>query len=109
MRKFYQRFLERRGYSVSTADSGEFALTLWNQLSRKPQLLISDLDLPGMTADRLVAALKQGQPGIKVRFLAESGFDLLVESSGSEIDQYRPFAPFDSARLAMDIENALSD
>ena len=109
MRKFYQCFLERRGYSVSTADSGEFALTLWKQLTRKPQLLISDLDLPGMTVERLVAALKQFQPCIKVRYVSESGFDLIAEAPDSGTDPLALFAHFDSGRLAKEIENAISD
>jgi CheY-like chemotaxis protein/anti-sigma regulatory factor (Ser/Thr protein kinase) len=61
-----QRLLERRGYKVTSADSGEQALALAG--AGQFDLVISDLGLPDMTGNELMSLLRDrhGLPGIAV-------------------------------------------
>lgn len=61
-----QRLLERRGYKVTSADSGEKALAAAG--AGQFDLVISDLGLPDMTGNELMSLLRDrhGLPGIAV-------------------------------------------
>ncbi len=71
IRKLIVRLLEKRGYEVSEADTGESAIAL--ALERRPSIVICDTAVPGMTGldlyRRLVAQDVAGAP----RFLFISG------------------------------------
>lgn len=73
-----QRLLERAGYKVTAAHSGEHALSLAE--SAKFDLVISDLGLPDMPGNDLMALLRDRYqlPGIAV-----SGYGMEEDVSGS--------------------------
>jgi len=50
------RFLEDSGFVVEAASDGAEAMELLK--SRKPQIIVTDLDMPKMTGHELIAALK---------------------------------------------------
>jgi DNA-binding response OmpR family regulator len=56
--------LKKSGFSALTAYDGATALQLANTL--KPDLLISDVMMPGMTGIELAIAMKQTQPECKI-------------------------------------------
>ena len=54
--------LERHGYRVSDADSGEAALAIIEKAARLPDLLITDITLPGMNGAQLVREMSRTHP-----------------------------------------------
>ena len=56
--------LKKSGFSTLTAYDGSTALRLANEF--KPDLLISDVMMPGMTGIELAIAMKQTQPECKI-------------------------------------------
>lgn len=71
------RFLEERGFEVESATNGQDALELLKTL--RPDIIITDMDMPKMTGSELIAALKT-QPAtanIPVVIVAgkQSGFE----------------------------------
>jgi CheY-like chemotaxis protein len=71
------RFLEERGFSVESATNGQEALEVLKR--RRPDIIITDMQMPKMGGSELITALK-GQPetaGIPVVILAgkQSGFE----------------------------------
>jgi DNA-binding response OmpR family regulator len=63
--------LERSGYAVTTADSGEQALQLLEQQTF--DLLLTDLKMPGIDGMQVVAAAKQRHPDLPVIVLTGHG------------------------------------
>lgn len=64
MADMLELFLRGRGYSVSTANTGERALGLVQE--RDFDVVICDLLMPGWGGIETVQALKQVRPGLKV-------------------------------------------
>jgi signal transduction histidine kinase len=62
VRSLARRVLERHGYRVSDADSGEAALAIIEKAARLPDLLITDITLPGMNGAQLVREMSRTHP-----------------------------------------------
>src|SRR5690349_15567190 len=73
VRKLVGAMVSQFGYNVLTADSGEHALTLYRNLRRPLDLLITDVVAPGMSGPMLADKLTALQPGLKVLYI--SGYD----------------------------------
>ncbi len=61
-----QRFLERFGYRVATAGSGEEALEIYRQEAVGIDLVILDVNMPGMGGYKCLQALLQIDPHVKI-------------------------------------------
>jgi signal transduction histidine kinase len=85
--------LEEFGYQVEQADSGEAALALINQ-GLKPDLLVSDHLMPGMSGVDLARFIQQKMPALPVLII--SGY---ADAEGIAPDIPRLTKPFRSAEL----------
>jgi two-component system, cell cycle sensor histidine kinase and response regulator CckA len=65
--------LEEAGYIVIGASSADGAIKAFDKLARRPDLLLTDVVMPGMSGPMLVDQLLTKQPGLKVLFM--SGYD----------------------------------
>jgi DNA-binding response OmpR family regulator len=65
------RMLSRAGYDVSVAESGEAALDLMAG-GCQPDILMTDISLPGMTGLELIDQVRRAWPGIKVLVVSGS-------------------------------------
>ena len=63
-----RRILERIGYRVLLASTGEEALQLLERSDARPDLVISDVIMPGMTGPELCQELATRYPDIRVLF-----------------------------------------
>ncbi|MGH9378303.1 MAG: sigma-54-dependent transcriptional regulator [Terriglobia bacterium] len=63
-REVYRDILLDEGYAAETASSGEAALRLFGQ--KRFDLVITDLNLPGMTGIELLSAIQQADPTVTV-------------------------------------------
>lgn len=96
VRSLVRRLLLTRGYSVLEASHGEEALTLVDESRVAPNLVITDIVMPGMTGRELASRLAVKRPGIPV--LLVSGYvdndSRAVGWIDSDIDfMQKPFAP----------------
>jgi CheY-like chemotaxis protein len=70
---FVQSALNRAGYTVVQAHSGDMALELFETLQVTFDLLLTDVVMPGMSGPMLVDRLLAMQPSLPVLFM--SGYD----------------------------------
>jgi CheY-like chemotaxis protein len=69
VRELLRLALERRGYHVDTGATGAEGLALCDELE-PPDLLITDLILPGATGPVIVEKLRQRAPAVKVLLMS---------------------------------------
>jgi CheY-like chemotaxis protein len=106
LRRTVQRLLERHGYQVLVASSGEVALELWRRHSAVIAVLVTDLHMPGMSGPELVARLRRERPDLPVLFL--TGISLLdapIDRALADIPVIRK--PFDSAEVVNALDGVL--
>jgi DNA-binding response OmpR family regulator len=83
IRKLIVRLLEKRGYEVSEADTGESAMAL--ALDRRPGIVICDTGVPGMTGFDLYRQLAAKDAVGAPRFLFISGEKVSALPADSDV------------------------
>jgi len=86
IRTTMQRMLERHGYTVFAAEDGAAALNLLEKFSATPDLLITDIVMPEVNGEELVAEL--GRHGYEPKVLVMSAFDPTVVAKTGFADRY---------------------
>jgi CheY-like chemotaxis protein len=92
------RFLEERGFSVESATNGQEALDALKR--RRPDIIITDMDMPKMTGSELITALKSHPDTAKIPVVIVAG----KQSGFDEKEQRANFAIFKD----IDIEDQLA-
>ena len=64
------RILQKLGYQVLTAASGEAAIEIGRSYAGQVALLLTDVVMPNMSGRQVADALLQIRPGLKVLFLS---------------------------------------
>ncbi len=72
------RFLGMLGYTVRTAATGEEALDIAAQQANPPDLLISDVVLPGIDGRETADRLAERHPGLKCLFMSGYTYDTIA-------------------------------
>jgi PAS domain S-box-containing protein len=101
IRKLIVRLLEKRGYEVSEAETGESAMAL--ALDRRPGIVICDTGVPGMTGFDLYRRLAAKDAAGAPRFLFISGEKTAVPADSDVAGVPVLSKPF----TATDLETAL--
>ena len=96
-----KKYLERLGYQVDACTHPEAALVLLDAHPERYSILVTDLTLPSMSGEDLVARSRERTPGL--RAIIASGYTYEPRTAGVEFLQ-KPFLPKD---LAQAIERAL--
>ena len=108
MRELLQRMLERLEYRVTMAANGNDALALVTEKGLDPDLVITDVVMPGMSGKELIERLRNLRPG--QRYLYMSGYSDNAIGPHGGLDSDTPFLqkPFTDIRVfAARIEEAL--
>ena len=79
IRGLAERLLTLNGYQVLAASSGPEALKLAGSAGQAIDLLITDIEMPGMSGKTLAERLSEAQPGLRV--LLVSGYTVDSEES----------------------------
>jgi signal transduction histidine kinase/ActR/RegA family two-component response regulator len=99
--------LERNGYRVIAAPSGEEALKLASAFDGAIHLLLTDVVMPGMKGPELAARLRALRPGVKV--LLMSGYAADVVTPGDLEDATMLTKPFSPSVLTRAVRDALDE
>jgi DNA-binding NtrC family response regulator len=87
------KILENAKFRVLMADSGRAAIKLADETDERIHLLLSDVDMPGMTGPALGETLKAARPQIHVMLMSgQHDGNLLVLNYGWAFIQ-KPFVP----------------
>ena len=107
LRKLATRFLERAGYTVLRAASGEEALRLLERHEEPVHLLLSDVVMPGMSGRLLAEQLAQIRPGMKVLYMSGYTSDTTVRHGVWEGKVNFLNKPFTAAALLRKVREVL--
>ena len=108
LRKLFARMISDIGYQAKVAANGDEALITVDKDGLRPELLITDVVMPGMSGRELGQRLVQIQPQLKVLYI--SGYtDNSIVNHGV-LDPQIPFLqkPFSILELAAKIREVLS-
>jgi PAS domain S-box-containing protein len=96
VRALLSRLLAGLGYDVRAAGSGAEALEVAAALGRAPDLLVTDVVMPGMNGVDLAAALRRRHPGLQALFISghadEATRARIAAEPGAEF-LLKPFVP----------------
>jgi len=106
-----QRTLQRYGYNGLSAQSGEEALRVSDQIDGPIHLLLTDVIMPGMSGHELGKRLQSARPEIKVVYM--SGYTDNAISHHGVLDpavhfMEKPFSPEGLARKVREVLDASS-
>jgi two-component system cell cycle sensor histidine kinase/response regulator CckA len=101
--------LTEEGYEVIAAKSADLAIKAFGRLPRQPDLLITDVVMPGMSGPMLVDRLRQLAPDLKVLFM--SGYDDRHVVRSYVVDKgYQLISkPFTVKRLRLAIDEVIQE
>ncbi len=71
--RLVEAILSEQGYTVILAKGAENAIRTFERMARKPDLILTDVVMPGMSGPMMVDHLLQLDPQIRVLFM--SGYD----------------------------------
>jgi len=103
IRNLVRLLLERTGYSVKEAASAQDALRALAEEPVQPQLLLTDIVMPGMTGLALAARVHHERPSLPVIFMTGFANEYQAELSGSVVLR----KPFKASELLTAIEDVI--
>ena len=93
VRELLQRILKKDGYSILVATDGQEALQIAGEHPADGiDLLVSNVQMPGMTGPDLAKELKQSRPNLRVLLVSAYPQGILMPDSGWSFLQ-KPFLP----------------
>jgi two-component system, cell cycle sensor histidine kinase and response regulator CckA len=99
LRDVARQVLVKCGYTVETASSGEDALERCRGRRLEPDLLITDVVMPGMSGSQLVAHLRAARDDLRVLYMSGFTEDAVVHHGVASGEHFlsKPFTPADLA------------
>lgn len=96
-RNMLRKTLEKMGHTVSAAHSVEVALGLSMSGQKPPDLLMTDIIMPGEQGLTIIAAFKRMHPGVKIIAMSGAGrisqtnYLKMAEAQGADGVLMKPF------------------
>ena len=106
VRAVAERALSRQGYTVLTAENGDAALELI-ETSGRPDLLVSDVVMPGMDGPTMVRHVRERYPDLPILFMSGYAEEQLRRSIDLDNVSFLP-KPFSVQQLAEAARGALA-
>lgn len=106
LRELVENVLRGLGYRVYAAANGEEAVRLVEQFGLEPELLLTDVVMPGMSGAQLVERLRHARPGLRVLYMSGYTDDTLTRHLA--LDSGVPFIqkPFSAPALSEKVREA---
>lgn len=107
VRSTARRLLERKGYRVVEAESGEAAIAIASAADASFDLVLTDIVMPGLSGPDLARLLLERRPALRILLMSGYAEDSLVQHGvGIEIDGYLR-KPFTIDSLTTSVREAL--
>jgi signal transduction histidine kinase/CheY-like chemotaxis protein len=106
--RIMKRTLEHAGCRVIAGASAEAAIEALEESGLTPDLLVSDIIMPGISGVELAGDLRQRVPGLAVLFVSAYTSDALKERGIESLGAYLLQKPFTAAELLEQIGRTLS-
>jgi PAS domain S-box-containing protein len=108
VRELVTRLLQKHGYKVWQAASGNDALGVWKEQKKEISLLLTDLVMPGnMNGHELAEKLRAERPGLKVIFTSGYSADIVGKNFKLEPDLNFLQKPYQPDTLALMVRRCL--
>jgi CheY-like chemotaxis protein len=107
VRELLRHALMRRGYHVETGCSGDEGMALCDSLE-PPDLLITDLILPGATGPAIAERLRQRAPGVKVLLMSGYAEHPLLDAAHAAGEPCL-VKPFELSTFSETVQQLLAD
>jgi PAS domain S-box-containing protein len=108
IRELTRRLLERQGYTVYVAATGDEAVALFNTHG-SIDLLLTDVVMPGASGPELTAQLVESRPGLKVIYMSGYTEEAIVHHGVLNPGVAFLQKPFGSERLASKLREVLGE
>jgi two-component system cell cycle sensor histidine kinase/response regulator CckA len=106
--EFCRVTLERAGYNVFTASSGDQALSFFEPNRSPVDLAVIDIVMPGMSGIELAKRLEKLSHGVRIVLMSGYSPDEVKRVVGEQAANYRSmWKPFEARTLVQMIKNAL--
>jgi two-component system, cell cycle sensor histidine kinase and response regulator CckA len=107
VRAFGARALTNKGYEVLTAETGEAGWTVFENLDKPIDLMVTDVMMPGMDGPTLAKKIREKQPDLKIIFVSGYTEDKLKD----HMDDHTFFLPkpFTLKELAAKVKDVLGE
>jgi two-component system cell cycle sensor histidine kinase/response regulator CckA len=90
-----RRVLEHQGYTVIVAENADAALRLLERTHVPVDLLVTDVQMPGMTGDALATQVRQAWPELPVLFVSGDPRNAVLPATVGGASRFlaKPFLP----------------
>jgi len=106
--RFMQRTLEQAGCRVIPGASAEEALEALEKSGASPDLLVSDIVMPGLSGVELAARIRDRHPRLAVLFISAYTSDALKEQGIASLGAYLLQKPFTGPELLEQVARTLA-
>jgi signal transduction histidine kinase/DNA-binding response OmpR family regulator len=109
VRHVAERILKRAGYAVLPTGSAQEAIDVCVAQSRAPDLLLTDMTLPGGTGHELALRLRGRHPGLRAAYISGYTEASIERRGGVPADTVILAKPFTEAALLRRVREALDE
>jgi two-component system cell cycle sensor histidine kinase/response regulator CckA len=109
LRQLAVLMIERLGYGVTETADGKEALALVREKGVRPDVVLTDVVIPGMSGPVLVEHLRETLPDVKVIFMSGYTDAVIAKPGGMESGVSFLQKPFTMSALAEMLQTALGD
>jgi len=107
LRELCETVLVRLGYRVSVAGNGLEALQLVQEQGLEPDLVLTDVIMPGMSGAEMANRLRSGRPELKVLYMSGYSEDAIAPHGVLDPATHLIQKPFTERALALQVRETL--
>jgi CheY-like chemotaxis protein len=109
LRDIMRRMLERRGFHTLVAGDSQEAITVCRDHPGEIDLLVTDLNLPGVSGGELSLSARELRPGIRVVYISGLPKDMAVAEGRIDPDAVLVKKPFSTELLIEALRSVLAE